>query len=234
MQTKTLLEAQTELQQLGLYHGRPDGRAGPLTKAAIRAFQRLHKLDDDGILGRKTLAELFPPINPDREALGDGAKTPSIVIPIWPAQKDVARYYGEVGKHQTEIKLPYPMWLAWDLRKKVSKFAIHERVHDSALRAFNKILSHYGLEGIDKWNLDVWGGCLNVRKMRGGTQYSMHSWGIAIDFDPENNQLRWGRDRAMLAKEECKEFWRIWASEGWVGLGPARNYDWMHVQAARI
>ena len=70
--------------------------------------------------------------------------------------------------------------------------------------------------------------------MRGGTQYSMHSWGIAIDFDPERNQLNWGRDRARLAAADCVPFWDIWEAEGWVSLGRARNFDWMHVQAARL
>ena len=74
----------------------------------------------------------------------------------------------------------------------------------------------------------------HVRKMRGGSSYSMHSWGIAIDFDPERNQLKWGKDRARLAQPDAVEFWRCWEAEGWVALGRARDYDWMHVQAARL
>ena len=82
--------------------------------------------------------------------------------------------------------------------------------------------------------LDLWGGCLNVRKMRGGSRYSMHSWGIAIDYDPGKNRLKWGRDRAAFAKPEYDTWWRLWEEEGWVSLGRTRNFDWMHVQAAKL
>ncbi len=70
--------------------------------------------------------------------------------------------------------------------------------------------------------------------MRGGQSYSMHSWGIAIDFDPERNQLKWGRPRARLSHSDAAPFWDAWEAEGWVSLGRARNFDWMHVQAARL
>ena len=70
--------------------------------------------------------------------------------------------------------------------------------------------------------------------MRGGSQWSMHSWGIAIDFDPDRNQMQWGRDKARLAKPDLETFWRIWEEEGAVSLGRTRNFDWMHVQFSRL
>jgi len=70
--------------------------------------------------------------------------------------------------------------------------------------------------------------------MRGGNSWSMHSWGIAIDFDASRNQLRWGREKAVLAKPVYDAWWKAWEDEGWVSLGQERNYDWMHVQAARL
>ena len=70
--------------------------------------------------------------------------------------------------------------------------------------------------------------------MRGGTRLSTHAWGIAIDWDPERNQLKWGRDRAAFADAAYEPWWQAWESEGWVSLGRERNFDWMHVQAARL
>jgi hypothetical protein len=107
-------------------------------------------------------------------------------------------------------------------------------VADSASRAFDKILSEYGQEGIKEIGVDIFGGSLNVRRMRGGSRYSMHSWAIAIDFDPERNQLRWNRPKARLSHADCNRFWEIWEAEGWVSLGRARDFDWQHVQAARL
>ena len=82
--------------------------------------------------------------------------------------------------------------------------------------------------------LDLWGGCHNIRPIRGGTRRSAHSWGIAIDFDSDRNQLHWGRDKATFAKPEYDYWWKYWEEEGWVSLGRIRNFDWMHLQAARL
>lgn len=153
----------------------------------------------------------------------------------WPSQSGVSKYYGKVGENQTTLKLPYPMLIAWDKAKIVTKFSVHEKVHDSAKRCLERIANEYPDEDVRrKLGINLWGGCLNVRKMRGGSAWSMHSWGIAIDFDPDRNQLKWGSDQARLAKKDCEMFWKIWEEEGWLSLGRSRNYDWMHVQACRL
>jgi hypothetical protein len=96
------------------------------------------------------------------------------------------------------------------------------------------VLQHYGPDKVRQLGLDLFGGCLNVRKMRGGSAWSMHSWGIAFDFDPDRNQLKWGRDRAVFARPEYQKWWELWEEEGAVSLGRARNFDWMHVQFASL
>jgi hypothetical protein len=62
----------------------------------------------------------------------------------------------------------------------------------------------------------------------------MHAWGIAIDFDAANNGLKWNHTRASLAHPDCIPFWEIWESVGWLSLGRAKDFDWMHVQAAKL
>lgn len=62
----------------------------------------------------------------------------------------------------------------------------------------------------------------------------LHSWGIAIDYDPDRNQLQWGRDRAVFAGPDYDAWWQFWEEEGWTSLGRTRNFDWMHVQAAKL
>lgn len=155
----------------------------------------------------------------------------------WPKQdyKSMVEYYGPVGENQTQIILPYQLKLAWDSTAVVRKVTCNKKVSESLLTIFEKTLEVYGIEDIKRLKLDVFGGCLNVRKMRGSnTSWSIHSWGAAIDLDPDNNLLRWGKDKASFAKKEYDPFWKIVESEGWTSLGRKKNYDWMHFQAANL
>lgn len=169
---------------------------------------------------------------PWRDDEGIGATTKSNTWPIQ-TQIELERYYGSVGTNQTKVQLPYPVKIAWDLSKTINSFSCHEKVADSLTRVLTRVKDHYG-DKITPLGLDLWGGCLNVRAMRGGTRYSTHSWGIAIDWDPARNRLRWGKDKANFAKSDYDMWWKLWEEEGWVSLGKARDYDWMHVQAAKV
>lgn len=156
----------------------------------------------------------------------------------WPLQRqaDLIAFYGQPGDESqlTRLQVPYPHKLAWDKRTILKSFKCHKKVHDSMKAVLTKVLDVYGFEEIKRLNLDVWSGCVNVRSMRGGSAPSTHSWGIAVDYDDTNNQLKWGRDRAIFARPEYDKWWQCWEEEGWVSLGRAKNYDWMHVQAAKI
>ncbi len=53
-------EIQQALKNAGFYQGAIDGKMGPQSREAIREFQRVHGLSVDGIVGRKTWAQLSP------------------------------------------------------------------------------------------------------------------------------------------------------------------------------
>ena len=156
----------------------------------------------------------------------------------WPDEKPESKlinYYGQPGDQSNLVRAtsPYTLKLAWDKSKTLTSFMCHKKVKNSIERVLGHTLNYYGLEKIGELRLDLFGGCYNKRKKRGGTTWSTHSWGIALDFDPERNQLRWGRERAHFAKPEYDKWWAFWEDEGWISLGRTENYDWMHVQAAR-
>ena len=233
---KTTLEIQKALKKAGFDPGELDGRRGAATKRAIKQFQIAKGLTADGIYGPNTEAALFPKtVQGAPEEGGVPIPPPSSKGgPPWPREKDVAKFYGGIGMHQTTLHLPYPMRIAWDKKTIIRRFSIHEKAHDSALRVFNRIADAFTeAERIDL-GIDLFGGCLNVRRKRGGTSYSMHSWGIAIDFDPERNQLKWGKPKARLSHPDAEPFWKLWTEEGWTSLGRERDFDWMHVEAARL
>ncbi len=230
----TTLEIQRRLKELGFDPGELDGKSGARTLRAIKAFQIANGLAADGRVGPVTSAALFPDDAVENTDAVAPVNTPNAANGSWPRQVDCMKYYGGVGLFQKKMALPFPMRLAWDKSVVVRSISVHEKVHDSASRAFRKIADRYSEAQRKDMGLDLFGGSLNVRKMRGGSAYSMHSWGIAIDFDPERNQLKWGRDKARLAQPDAADFWRFWAEEGWISLGQARDFDWMHIQAARL
>lgn len=157
----------------------------------------------------------------------------------WPLQSTDAltRFFGPAGSPACtagSVRLPFPFVIAWDTSQRITRISCHEKVAPALTRIYARAAAHYGEKRFRQLGLDRFGGCYNFRKMRGGSRLSTHAWGIAVDHDPERNQLKWGRDRASLASPDCEAFWQIVEAEGAVSLGRARNFDWMHFQFARL
>ncbi len=201
-----------------------DGAFGPQTEKETIKFQAKNGLKPDGIVGPKTWGFVTT------------VSTNTPLSQRWPKQNytSMVNFYGPVGENQTRIEVPYRLKLAWEPSTTLTKITCHQKVAKSIYTIFENTLKTYGEKDIAKLRLDVFGGMLNVRRMRGGSAWSTHSWGVATDFDPDNNQLKWGSDRATFAKKEYNDFWKIVEDEGWVSLGRERNRDWMHIQAATL
>lgn len=156
----------------------------------------------------------------------------------WPNETDgreeIIDFYGEPGTNLAPMEVPFPLRLSWSPDKTIKSFYCHEKVKDSLLRIYKNILLHYGLSRIDELGLNQYGGCYNLRNKRGANVLSLHSWGIAVDFDPMNNALKWNHNKARLAHPVYEYFWHFVASEGWTSLGKEKDKDWMHIQAAKV
>jgi hypothetical protein len=146
--------------------------------------------------------------------------------------KIIAKYGkpNQQGSYLTTIQLPYPMRLAWDKKTTVKTMRCHKLVADDFQKVFADLLAHYGLAKIQELGIDLFGGCFNFRAMRGGSDYSRHSWGIAIDLDPERNQLKETSKTARFARAEYQPMIDIFYKHGFVSLGREKNYDWMHFE----
>ncbi len=54
----TTRQIQQALKNAGFYQGAVDGKSGPMTHDAVKEFQRVHGLVDDGVVGKQTWAKL--------------------------------------------------------------------------------------------------------------------------------------------------------------------------------
>lgn len=200
----------------GLEVGPVDGYMGSKTQAARDRWNAMNWRD------RLTKADV-----------GDN-RMPAPVRTTWPTQSQMAAFYGKPGENLVTFTVPYKLKLAWDHKTTVGKITANKKVKESTERVLARVLDVYGLDGIVSLGLDLYGGTYNNRVMRGGTTLSTHAYGAAHDFDPERNQLNWNRTKANFAKPEYEAWWDAWTDEGWLSLGKARDFDWMHVQAARL
>ncbi len=57
---------------------------------------------------------------------------------------------------------------------------------------------------------------------------------VAVDYFPAENKLFSGWDQAVFAQPQYDKWWEFWEREGWISLGRTQNFDWMHIQAARL
>lgn len=218
-QRRMIAAGQTILAAMGYEPGVIDGLWGHNTREALTAF------NTEQITGKRPVIERNPV---------SGEPTESVV---WPRQADMQRVFGAPGSSEAtagQCDLPFPFIIAWNTSQRVNRFACHRKVAGTFTRVFADAAKHYGEARFRQLRLDRFGGCYNNRAMRGGTRPSTHAYGAAVDLDPENNQLRWGRDRASFARPEYDAFWKIIEAAGLVSLGRVANMDWMHFQAARL
>jgi lysozyme family protein len=128
------------------------------------------------------------------------------------------------------VKVPDNYPLKYDGRP-VKSIRIHKLAADRLEAALNDIINHYGddIETVAP-GACVYDGSYNFRKTRNSSSQSVHSWGVAIDFDAAKNQLKTKAPSARLSQPIYKAFLDILEYHGFLSLGRRQNSDWMHVQ----
>lgn len=231
-----------------------DGKFGPRSFAAARDYLADRRYQATWPDGRTLVAlcQIFLNATIGAGLLVDGmdgpktraavasynSKTIRPVRTIWPRQRDVPAFFGEDPRRVPigYVTPPYQMFADYRRRPadRVSRFACHKLVKDPIQRILNAALDHYGAAQLRRLNLDIFSGCKVVRRITGGTGWSMHSWGIAVDIDAANNEFRDTWASGTMDSPERKRFVDLWYEEGFINLGRERNYDPMHFQAARL
>lgn len=185
---------------------RPDGVPGPATATAIAEQLGIDLVDQ---------------------------QLESAIRHVWPRDTtaEMQAFYGDIGSGHTKVTPPYP--LLYDGRP-IKTITVHERIADSVRRALTLTLEHYGIDEIKRLRLNRFDGCYNPRKKRGGTTWSVHAYAAALDFAADRNPMAADHKAALFARPEYEAWWRAWESVGAVSLGRERDFDWMHVQFARL
>jgi hypothetical protein len=191
----------------------------------------------DGWAGKRTRAALDAALDRARDAVPPATPAPASAAFASPLQARLTDVFGPAGHADCtagRCELPFPFIIAWDPTQMVTRFSCHRMVAPALTSIFAAAATHYGRAQFEDLGLHRFGGCFNYRPMRGGLNLSTHAWGIAVDLDPERNQLRWDSGRARLAKPDAAAFWAIVEAHGAVSLGRKRNFDWMHFQFATL
>lgn len=139
--------------------------------------------------------------------------------------------YGEPGDYSNfeSFQTPFPLRIAWDTKTVVNKIICHKKIKERLLMALTAILEYYGQDKIKELGIDLFGGCVNVRPMRGSkTKWSRHAWGIAIDLDPARNGLKLKWKDSNFAKPEYAKLHEIFEKHGFINYGKVRGFDSMH------
>lgn len=192
-------------------------------KRKIKLIQAAVGVEADGIIGPRTVDALMAALKLE-------------VAPQWPTQAAVRTgksIFGLPGREDALVSIvpPYPLLYEG---KPVRSIRVHGAIAPHVQAALQEVLDHYGQEEIRRLGLDQYGGSYNLRPTSSGGSLSMHAWGIALDFAPATNALRTKAPAATLSHPDCETWWRIWEAHGAVSLGRQRDFDWMHLQFARL
>jgi hypothetical protein len=75
--------------------------------------------------------------------------------------------------------------------------------------------------------LKTWDGCFNIRKKRGLTSMSLHSWGLAVDVNAFENGLG-------MKPKLSEGFVKCFTDAGFNWGGTWKRLDGMHMELAKI
>lgn len=170
-------------------------------------------------------------------------------VPYTSSMHENSQWYAE---NIISVPLPFPLRVAWALHTSVTHVEFHKKAADALVAAFTDIYNyarilikkHYGFDEttafydkktlalLQALGLDIWGGTYNFRTKRGMHEVSCHSYGIAIDMDPDHNPMQSSRFKIKTTFP----LWYIAAFKAngfkWGGEFRGSRKDAMHFQLA--
>lgn len=153
-------------------------------------------------------------------------------------------HFGSHGSNITSIDVPanYPLHVYSLSGKRVTRLSCHKLIAARLKAALTDIANHYGPDMMSVApGACIYHGGFVDRQIRGGSSWSSHAFGIAFDFDADNNGMYVHSPKARLSQAIYGPFWKIWYHHGFYSQGIETDLkktrrgnaaDWMHVQFA--
>lgn len=161
----------------------------------------------------------------------------------WPNERSEAEliaFYGDPVLHGSidpqweranivDLVPPYDMRYSWG--PPVKRLRFHRKCRDAFGDALVAVKRLYGTQkDIEAHRLHLTGGSLMVRLKRGsGQSWSTHSYGAALDIDPQHNPFRSKWRPGFIPLEAA----RCFQHAGLIWRGADGDTDPMHFQAVR-
>ena len=124
------------------------------------------------------------------------------------------------GDFLAHASLPFPLRLSWDPSRAITRMTCHRRMTG----VFSSVFCSIQERGLQD-RITSFGGCFAFRPQRTGSKLSAHSWGIAIDLNPESNP----QGSAGNMDAGIVEVFRLAGFE-WGGDWQRKTRDPMHFQ----
>ncbi len=134
----------------------------------------------------------------------------------------------------TRVELPFKLRIDWNMRQSTNKITVHRDCAASLEAALIAVRAHYGDDEMARLGINRYAGAYNKRLIRGGTAWSMHAYGCAIDFYSKPNGLRTRCPEALFCGAEYQDFLDIMQDHEWLPAIRLWGADAMHFQRARI
>lgn len=211
--------AQACLNQLGHEAGLVDGWFGVNTTEALNAYLFITTNGQEEVIPREPQQNFTPP-------------------GTIPHQNEVNTVYGDpetqVPHRLTRIELPFKLGIDWNMRQSTNKITVHRDCAASLEAALIAVRAHYGEAEMARLGINRYAGAYNKRRIRGGSAWSMHAYGCAIDFHAAPNGLRTRCPEALFCGAAYQPFLDIMQDHEWLPAIRLWGADAMHFQRARI
>ena len=154
----------------------------------------------------------------------------------WPLQSECLKMFGNPyapgwgNLHIVHVNCPWQLYMG---PLHIPYIKINKIAAESLTRVLNHVWDVCGKDPdkIHAIHADQFSGDFVIRQMRGLHTISMHSYGLAIDFDAPHNHL--GSPSHFFT--ESNPLIKAFLDEGWIWGGQWRGRpDSMHIQAARV